>query len=203
MTVAWNTIPGETPIDISDLKISGVNNRQELSVVEAENVRKAIVKYLGGSLTRRIAKFDLPWMLKLHREMFGDVWKWAGEVRTADLNRGSPWHQVTAQLHNLCADLTHWETHWPDVVEQAAHLHHHSLGHRHAYLIASRLARDQLEVGVREIAPAGVVDLRRPPGHVPVLARVVRLIEGRAEEHARRMHELAQRENDHQDRDQR
>ena len=47
MTMAWNAIPGETPIDISGLKISGINNRQDLSVVEAENVRKAIVKYLG------------------------------------------------------------------------------------------------------------------------------------------------------------
>ena len=60
MTVAWNPIPGETPIDISGLKVSGIRNREELSVVEAENVRKAIVKYLGGPLTRRTAKFDLP-----------------------------------------------------------------------------------------------------------------------------------------------
>ena len=127
MTVAWNAIPGETPIDISGLKISGINNRQELSVVEAENVRKAIVKYLGGSLTRRTAKFDHPWMLKLHLQMFGDVWKWAGKVRTTDLNFGSPWYQVSAQLYDLCADLSYWETHWPDVVEQAAHLHHRAV----------------------------------------------------------------------------
>jgi Fic-DOC domain mobile mystery protein B len=127
MTVVWNPIPGETPIDISGLKISGVNNRQELSVVEAENVRKAIVKYFGGSLTRRIAKFDLTWMLKLHREMFGDVWKWAGEARTTDLNLGVPWHQVPAQLHDLCANLAYWETHWSDIVEQAAHLHHRAV----------------------------------------------------------------------------
>lgn len=127
MTVTWNAIPGETPIDISGLKISGVSNRRELSVVEAENVRVAIVKYLGGPLTRRTAKFDLPWMLKLHREMFRDVWKWAGQVRTTDLNFGSPWYQVTAQLHDLSADLAFWETHWPDVVEQAAHLHHRAV----------------------------------------------------------------------------
>lgn len=127
MIVTWKAIPGETPIDISGLKISGVRNRQELSVVEAENVRKAIVKYLGGSLTRRIAKFDLHWMLKLHREMFGDVWKWAGETRTTDLNFGSPWHQVSAQLLNLSNDLDFWETHWLDIVEQAAHLHHRAV----------------------------------------------------------------------------
>ena len=127
MTVAWNTIPGETPIDISGLKVSGIRNREELSVAEAENVRKAIVKYLGGPLTRRTAKFDLPWMQKLHREMFRDVWKWAGEVRTTDLNLGPPWYQVSTQLHDLCADLAYWKTHWPDVVEQAAHLHHRAV----------------------------------------------------------------------------
>ena len=127
MTVVWNPVPGETPIDISGLKRSGVNNREELAVVEAENVRKAIVKYIGGSLTRRTAKFDLTWMLKLHREMFGDVWKWAGETRTTDLNLGEPWHQVATQLHDLCGNLAYWETHWPNIVEQAAHLHHRAV----------------------------------------------------------------------------
>jgi Fic-DOC domain mobile mystery protein B len=127
MTMAWNAIPGETPIDISGLKISGINNRQELSVVEAENVRKAIVKYFGGSLSRRTAKFDRAWMLKLHHEMFGDVWKWAGKARTSDLNLGSPWHQVTTRIQDLCADLAYWEMHWPDVLEQAVHLHHRAV----------------------------------------------------------------------------
>jgi Fic-DOC domain mobile mystery protein B len=127
MTVAWNPIPGETPIDISGLKIAGVTNRQELSVVEAENVRKVIVKYLGGSLTKRTARFDLAWMLKLHREMLGEVWEWAGRTRTHDLNMGSPWHQVTTQLHDLTCDLAYWQTHWPDTLEQAVHLHHRAV----------------------------------------------------------------------------
>ena len=127
ITVAWKTIPGETPIDISGLKLSGVTNRQELSVVEAENVRQAIVKYLGGSLTRRTARFDFAWMLKLHREMFGEVWKWAGQVRKTNLNLGPPWHQVSTQLHDLCDDLAYWDAHWPDIVEQAAHLHHRAV----------------------------------------------------------------------------
>ena len=78
MPANWKPIPGETLIDISGLNVSGVRNRQDLSAVEAENVRKAIVKYMAGPLSRRVAKFDLSWMLKLHREMFGDVWKWAG-----------------------------------------------------------------------------------------------------------------------------
>lgn len=127
MPANWKPIPGETLIDISGLKVSGVRSRQDLSAVEAENVRKAIVKYMAGPLSRRVAKFDLSWMLKLHREMFGDVWKWAGEVRTADLNFGSPWHQVSSHLQTLCDDLTFWEEHWPDVTEQATHLHHRAV----------------------------------------------------------------------------
>ncbi len=122
--VTWKSIPGETPIDVSGLKVSGVSNRSQLSVVEAENVRKAIVKYLGGSLTRRTAKFDLSWMLKLHREVFGDVWDWAGKTRTSNLNLGDPWHQIQTRLQDLCDDLACRQKHSPDFVEHAAHLHH-------------------------------------------------------------------------------
>jgi fido (protein-threonine AMPylation protein) len=31
---------------------------------------------------------DTDFFLKLHKEMFGDVWDWAGEIRTAELNFG-------------------------------------------------------------------------------------------------------------------
>ncbi len=78
-------------------------------------------------MTRRSAKFDLAWMLLLHREMFGNVWKWAGEVRTTDLNFGAPWYQVSTQLHDLCSDLAYWDKNWLDAIEQAAHLHHRAV----------------------------------------------------------------------------
>lgn len=120
----WAAIPGETPIDVSGLKLKGVRNRDELSIVEAENIRKAMLKYLGGTLSRRSARFDLEWMMKLHKEMFGDVWTWAGSTRTIDLNLGVPWQQVQTQMENLCGDLAYWNDHWDDVIEQTVHLHH-------------------------------------------------------------------------------
>ena len=55
------------------------------------------------------------------------VWTWAGQIRQSNLNLGSPWHQVTTQLQNLCDDLAYWDAHWTDVVEQAAHLHHRAV----------------------------------------------------------------------------
>src|SRR5437588_508267 len=45
-------IPGETPIDdISGLKAKGISLRKELNEVEAKNILKATVKYLGGRLS--------------------------------------------------------------------------------------------------------------------------------------------------------
>ncbi len=129
----WQTLPGETPIDdISGLKLKGVRTRKQLAAVEAENVLKATVKYLAARPSRRLAPFDLNWMFKLHSEMFGDVWDWAGKPRQVDLNIGVVWYQVEAELQNLINDLEYWEKNWPDLVEQAAHLHHRAV-HIHPF----------------------------------------------------------------------
>ena len=80
--------PGETPIDPSGLIDRTIRTRGRLNVVEAEKIRKATVKYLAKKPTKRQAKFDYAWALKLHREMFGEVWKWAGKLRTTELSIG-------------------------------------------------------------------------------------------------------------------
>ena len=40
----WKLVAGETPIDISGLKIKGIGSRSALNQYEAENIRKAVVK---------------------------------------------------------------------------------------------------------------------------------------------------------------
>jgi Fic-DOC domain mobile mystery protein B len=128
MMARWQSLPGETPIDdISGLKLKDVRTRKQLSLVEAENVLKATVKYLATKPSRRLAPFDLKWFLKLHREMFGDVWQWAGKPRTIDLNIGVAWHQIEIGLQCLVNDLRYWKENWHDVVEQAAYLHHRAV----------------------------------------------------------------------------
>lgn len=118
------TLPGETPVDdISGLRIKGISTRADLNAAEAENVLKATLKYLAGHPSRRTAPFNVAWMLKLHREMFGDVWSWAGEIRTRDLNIGVPFYQVRQELHNMAEDLATWRKYGHDLVEQAARLH--------------------------------------------------------------------------------
>lgn len=119
-------IPGETPIDdLSGLKVKGISTRAELNQLEAANILKALEKYFVGKLNRRIAPFDFSWALALHREMFGEVWKWAGETRKHDLNIGVPYQQVDNQLYDLMKCLDFWgDMPW---AEQAARLHHRAV----------------------------------------------------------------------------
>jgi len=85
----FEPIPGETPIDdLSGLKIRGITLRKELSEAEAANIAKAAFKYLAMQPTSRTARFDFDWCLQLHKEMFGEVWAWAGQVRTEELSIG-------------------------------------------------------------------------------------------------------------------
>jgi Fic-DOC domain mobile mystery protein B len=123
----WETLPGETPIDVSGLRIKGIGTRAELNRAEAENVRKAVVKYLAAKPSRRSAPFTLTWVKRLHKQMFGDVWSWAGEFRRENLNLGCDWHQVPLQLQALLDDLAFWEGQGVGLLEQTARLHHRAV----------------------------------------------------------------------------
>jgi Fic-DOC domain mobile mystery protein B len=124
----WSSIPGETPIDdVSGLKIKGIATRRQLSEFEARNINRAVSKYLGKRPSRRTAPFHYSWCLKLHKEMFGRVWQWAGQIRTQNLNVGVPFYQVPEQLYALLQDLDFWSQGSTTLVEQSARLHHRSV----------------------------------------------------------------------------
>ena len=120
----WETLPGKTPLDdISGLLVSGITTRAQLNKIEAENIRKPLVKYLAAKPTRA-ARFDLPWLLQLHNEMFCDVWEWAGKVRTKETNIGVMPQDIEISLTSLLADLEFWNEHDNDLIKQAVMLHH-------------------------------------------------------------------------------
>jgi Fic-DOC domain mobile mystery protein B len=123
----FRTIPGGTPIDdISGLKIKGITLRRQLNLLEAENILKATIKYLLGSPSERTAPFTYSWVLKLHREMFGKVWDWAGLIRTKPgTNIGVPPGQIEPQLFELMKSLPLWGD--MALIEQAARLHHRAV----------------------------------------------------------------------------
>lgn len=121
----WESVEGETPIDPSGLKRPGsIKNRRELAAAEAPNINKAILKYLALKPHRRSARFDYPWFLALHKEMFGDVWVWAGTHRTHDVNIGVQHLQIVEQLSALVKDLDSWTGFGHSIADQACWLHH-------------------------------------------------------------------------------
>lgn len=120
-------VPGETPVDPSGLRNKSIANRRELNIAEAEAIRKVVVKYLSRRPTTRTAPFNLIWALQLHKEMLGDVWHWAGKLRTRDFNLGVPFFNISADLHALLDDLAHWTDLRMSLVEQAARLHHRAV----------------------------------------------------------------------------
>lgn len=122
-------IPGETPVDdVSGLIPKGVDSRTKLNALEAENIRVAVIRYLAAKPSSRQAPFTLAWSLKLHAQMFGKVWRWAGTIRTTNLNLGVAAFRVATDLHALLDDARYWRAHAVyDPVEQAARLHHRAV----------------------------------------------------------------------------
>ena len=120
--MAWKAIPGETPIDPSGLLDKSIRTRRQLNEAEGRNIAAAIFQYLIGELSSDDATFDLAWSLKLHREMFGEVWEWAGRTRQTDLNIGVPWQLAETKLYDLLQTVPYWKG--MPLVEQAARLHH-------------------------------------------------------------------------------
>jgi Fic-DOC domain mobile mystery protein B len=116
--------------DISGLLIdrSKQYTLQDIYVYEATNITKAILKYLSAKPDKKIAPFSFEWFLLLHKEMFGDVWDWAGKLRQVELSIGVRAYLVSTELKNLVDDLEYWHKNKSfDVIEIASRIHHRAV----------------------------------------------------------------------------
>ena len=73
-------IPGQSPLPPAWKKdlIPPINSYEELNEHESLNIQQAIQKYQFGG-RKKWPVSDLQFVKRLHREMYGDVWNWAGE----------------------------------------------------------------------------------------------------------------------------
>lgn len=116
--------------DISALKLdtSRKYTVAEMYFYEAKNITKATLRYLSIKPDKKIAPFSYEWFLKLHFNMFGDVWEWAGKIRTVELSIGIKAYLVSTELKKLVDDLEFWEQNKTfDVIEIASRLHHRAV----------------------------------------------------------------------------
>jgi Fic-DOC domain mobile mystery protein B len=115
---------GQTPLDdISGLLVD-VKSRRELNDLEFKNNSAAARKYLLKNLTDKSAPFTYEWFRKVHKDMFGKVWKWAGTPRKIDMNIGVRKEKIGAEIHKLFYDIGQWELQKDEPLEIAARIHH-------------------------------------------------------------------------------
>lgn len=101
---------GQTPLDEEEkegLKIRSVTTQQELDEFEQLNIEKAIAWTINSNL-KSDKILSEKFIKNLHKKMFGDVWKWAGEFRKSDKNLGIHWPQISIELMKLIDDTKYW-----------------------------------------------------------------------------------------------
>lgn len=101
--------PGATPLDpdaARGLIPTWVATRGELNSVEQDNIGRAIAWASSPARPRSVESLMTEATMRdLHRRMFGDVWKWAGQYRQHDTNIGVQWPHIAVQVRDLVADV--------------------------------------------------------------------------------------------------
>lgn len=118
---------GATPIDAEGLIPEAIATYGDLCAVEAENILSAAGRHLYRRKNLDAAWLDEPFLRRLHADMFGAVWTWAGTYRRIELNIGVAPYRVPEEIGRLLGDFRHWHALTPGempVLERAARLHH-------------------------------------------------------------------------------
>ena len=122
-------VPGATPLDRDEaagLVPTYISTQGELNALEQENILKA-EEWLSRA-RKPEAILSEKFFRQLHREMFGDVWRWAGKYRNSEKSIGVPSVQVPVAVKTML-DNTRFqlENKVYEHDELAARLHHRAV----------------------------------------------------------------------------
>jgi len=144
---------GATPLGLNEIEgllLTHITSRSELDRWEQDNINEAL-----AWLERRKPKDILneSFMKQLHKLMFGNVWRWAGDFRRTEKNIGVNWYQISIELRQLCDDVEYWIENKTFSADEIAVRFHHRLvsihlfpngNGRHARLMADILLENVL-----------------------------------------------------------
>jgi len=101
---------GQTPLDEGEkegLKIKSITTQRELDEFEQLNIEQAVEWSIHNNLNQKKILTE-KFIKDLHKKMYSNVWKWAGEFRKTDKNIGINWTQIGIELKILLDDTTYW-----------------------------------------------------------------------------------------------
>ena len=99
---------GATPLDpdeMDGLRHKHVTTREELDYLEQANIQNGL-QWMKKS--RQSDIIHESYVRELHRQLFGEVWSWAGTFRTTEKNIGVDPQQIPVQLRLLLGNVTFW-----------------------------------------------------------------------------------------------
>ena len=110
--------------DRSGLRLSSSPEPSDEDINQAELV--GIVEAMDWAKRARLNSREVTFWQRLHKQMFGQVWDWAGEWRQHELNIGVPPHDIQPKMKNLQDDLAFWLSDECDmtVLELISRFHH-------------------------------------------------------------------------------
>lgn len=117
---------GSAPLadeELYDLIPSHISTRAELNQAEHDNIQEALL------WVRKKARnpLDVPFLTKLHKRMFGQVWRWAGQFRRTDKNIGIPSYEIQVAMRQLVDDVQYQLDHQVYSPDDLAVRFHHRL----------------------------------------------------------------------------
>ncbi len=135
MGLDFNYIDGQTPLDEDEkegLKIKAINTQGELNEFEQLNIEKAVA-WLMRSRLKKEQILTEKFIQNLHKKMYGDVWKWAGNFRKSEKNIGISWVSINIGLKTLLEDTKFWIEHQTFSEEEIAIRFKHRLVSIHCF----------------------------------------------------------------------
>jgi Fic-DOC domain mobile mystery protein B len=118
---------GQTPLDhdeAAQLRPASITTRGELDVVEQANIVQA-TRWAFSRARRPNVVFTEPFLRRLHKRMFGDVWRWAGDYRHTSRNLGVDWWLIPQDIARLVGDARYWvDDRTYDADELCVRFHH-------------------------------------------------------------------------------
>jgi Fic-DOC domain mobile mystery protein B len=151
MIEEMNYPEGATPLsteEMEGLKLAHVTTQRELNHLEQANIEMGLL-WLNRQRTPEILTDHF--VRKLHKNLFGDVWQWAGSYRWTEKNIGVDPMQISAQVRNLMGNAQYWvENNTYEPVEAAVRFHHKLVyihpfpngNGRHARILADTLMKN-------------------------------------------------------------
>jgi Fic-DOC domain mobile mystery protein B len=110
MGLNLNYEEGQTPLDEDEkegLKIKSITTQGELDEFEQLNIEKAVEWTIHTNLKHERILTE-KFIKNLHKKMYGDVWKWAGQFRKSNKNIGLEWTKIGVELKILLDDVIYW-----------------------------------------------------------------------------------------------